>query len=115
MERQTYLKTPLKVFENISETFLENILDRFMGMESGRAWKPKGPVRDPVECQTFLKTPLKNIFANISNILNDDDEHDIDVKMEREMFINTQTGSHSARVTAKSCTAWYLEKEHEMF
>ena len=27
MERQTYLKTPLKVFENISETFLENILD----------------------------------------------------------------------------------------
>ena len=45
----------------------------------------------PVECQTFLKTPLKNILANISNILNDDDEHDIDVKMEREMFINTQT------------------------
>ena len=37
MERQTYLKTPLKVFENISETFLENIWDRFMGMESGRA------------------------------------------------------------------------------
>ena len=37
MERQTYLKTPLKVFENISETFLENILDGFMGMESERA------------------------------------------------------------------------------
>ena len=37
MERQTYLKTPLKVFENISETFLENIWDRFMVMESGRA------------------------------------------------------------------------------
>ena len=37
MERQTYLKTPLKVFEKISETFLENIWDRFMGMESGRA------------------------------------------------------------------------------